>query len=249
LLLSGVVVYLLIERAKRLRVQHTLEADIVKREKAEAALIDLSDRLINAHEEERSRIARELHDDFNQRLAVLAINLKNAARILPAEPDKAVEQINELCDQTSEIGADLHKMSRNLHSSTLDVLGLVEGIHGLCDEFAEQQGVQVEFLADGVPRTVSPPISLCLFRIVQEALTNVKKHSGASEAVVQLQGSDKDIVLSIVDAGVGFDAQDASFKVGLGLRSMQERLRAVGGTIEIDSTRGSGTQILARAPL
>jgi signal transduction histidine kinase len=246
---TSVMVYLLIERAKRVRVQQALEADVAERKKAEAALMDLSARLINAHEEERSRIARELHDDFNQRLAVLAINLKKAVRVFSSEPDKAVGRIIELCDQTSEIGEDLHKMSRNLHSSALDVLGLAEGINDLCDEFAEQHGLHVEFVAEDVPRTLSPAVALCLFRIAQEALNNVKKHSGASEVFVQLHRNSKEIVLSIADAGVGFDPLDPAFGAGLGLRSMKERLRAVGGTIEIDSSYGGGVQILARVPL
>jgi signal transduction histidine kinase len=249
LLLAGLVVYLLIERAKRLRVQRALEHDIVERKKAEDALIDLSSRLIDAQEEERSRIARELHDDFSQRLAVLTINLKTAARIVPADPDKAVERMNQLCDQTSDLGSDLHKMSRNLHSSTLDVLGLAEGIRGLCDDFVEQQGLQVDFISDGVPRNVPGQTSLCLFRIAQEALSNVKKHSGASEAVVQLHADARELILSITDSGAGFDSQARPTKAGLGLRSMQERLRAVGGAIEIDSSPGGGTRILARAPL
>lgn len=249
LLLTGLVIYLLVERRERLRAQRALERDVVERRKAEAALVTLSGRLINAQEEERSRIARELHDDFNQRLAVLAINLKRAARTISLAPEKAVVQINELCDSTSEIGSDIHKMSRRLHSATLDVLGLVEGIHGLCDDFAEQQGLHIEFLADNVPRSLSPEISLCLFRVTQEALSNVKKHSGAEEAVVQLHRSSDEIVLSIVDAGIGFDPGKASSTGGLGLRSMQERLRAVGGTVEIDSQKGGGTQILVRAPL
>lgn len=247
--LIGVVVYLLIERRKRLLIQQTLERDIIIRKKAEQALMDLSGRLIDAQEDERSRIARELHDDFNQRLAVLAINLKNATRIFANDPQKAVEQVDELCNQTNDIAADLHKMSRNLHSSTLDVLGLVEGIRSLCKEFTEQQGLEVEFLTDGVPQAVPSTISLCLFRIAQEALSNVKKHSAVSQAVIQLHCSDKDIVLSIVDAGVGFDSASRSFKAGLGLQSMRERLRAVGGTLDIDSGNGSGTHIIAQVPL
>lgn len=249
LFLVSMVVYLLIERSKRIQVQRALEHDVAEREKAEAALRDLGVRLINAQEEERSRVARELHDDFSQRLAVLAINLKRATRGFATDPEKAAEQVSELCEQTSDIGADLHKMSRNLHSSTLDVLGLVEGMRSLCKEFTEQQGLPVEFLADGVPRTVPSTISLCLFRIVQEALSNVKKHSGARDAVVELQGSEKDIVLSIADGGVGFDQTDPSFKAGLGLQSMRERLRAVRGTIDVDSGKGSGTQIIVQVPL
>ncbi len=247
--LLGIVVYLLIERIKRLRVQQALEATVAEKEKAAAALMELSSRLINAQEEERSRIARELHDDFSQRLAVLAINLKRAVRGFSSEPEKAAEQVSELCEQTSDIGADLHKMSRNLHSSTLDVLGLVEGVRSLCEEFREQHGLPVEFVAEGVPRALPSAVSLCLFRIAQEALNNVKKHSGASEATVALQGTEKDIVLSIADAGVGFDPTESRFKAGLGLQSMKERLRAVGGTIEVDSGEGSGTHILVQVPL
>ena len=140
-------------------------------------------------------------------------------------------------------------MSRNLHSSTLDVLGLAEGIRGLCEEFAEQQGVHVEFTADGVPRDIPPLTSLCLYRIAQEGLRNVKKHSGAGEAVVALNRNGNEIVLSVADKGVGFDTRERPFKVGLGLRSMQERLRVVGGTLEVNSNNGHGTRILARAPL
>jgi signal transduction histidine kinase len=217
LFLAILVIYLLIERTKRLRVQRQLEHDIAERKKAEAALMDLSSRLIDAQEEERSRIARELHDDFNQRLAVLAINLQTATRIVPTEPDKAVARMNDLCEQTSDIGADLHKMSRNLHSSTLDVLGLAEGIRSLCDEVAEQQGLQVEFVAHEVPRTISRQTSLCLYRIAQEGLRNVTRHSGANEAVVQLHGNGRESVLSIADAGPGFDAEAPGFKPGLGL--------------------------------
>jgi signal transduction histidine kinase len=249
ILLSALVAYLLIERIRRLRTQQALETDIVAREKAEAALTDLSIRLIDAQEEERSRIARELHDDFSQRLAVMAIDLKRLANISPLQSEEAVQRINLLHDQTCDVGADLHKMSHNLHSSTMELLGLEEGVQDLCHEFERQQGLEIELIADGIPRTLSQPISLCLFRVVQEALNNAKKHSGATEVVVQLHGSAKEIVLSIVDAGNGFNQSDLSFKAGLGLQSMRERLRAVGGTFEIDSISGGGTQILARAPL
>jgi signal transduction histidine kinase len=249
LLLTGLIVYLLIERSKRLHIQKALEADILEREKAEAALVDLSSRLIDAQEEQCSRIARELHDDFSQRLSVVSMNLRRTARVIPRELDQAVARINELCDQTDDIGADLHKMSRNLHSSTLDVLGLEDGIESLCGEFEKQQGVRIHFTSRRVPRELPSKVCLCFFRIAQEALRNVKKHSGAKEAVVQLDGNGKEIVLVIADSGVGFDLRESAFKVGLGLRSMQERLRALGGTIEINSKKGAGTEILARAPV
>jgi signal transduction histidine kinase len=248
-LLTGVVVYLLIERAKRRRIQKALEADIVEREKAEAALADLSNRLMDAQEEQCSRIARELHDDFSQRLSVLSINLKRTARIISKQPEDAVASVNDLCDQANNIGADLHKMSHNLHSSTLDVLGLADGMESLCREFEKQQGIQIEFTSHSVPRNVPSRTCLCFFRIAQEALRNVKKHSAVTEAVVQLNGNGSEIVMVIADSGVGFDPRESAFKVGLGLRSMQERLRALGGTVEINSGKGAGTEILARAPV
>jgi signal transduction histidine kinase len=247
--LAGVVVYLLVERAKRVRAQQALEATVIEKETAAAELMELSGRLISAQEEERSRIARELHDDFSQRLAVLAINLKRAIATMGSDPQRAAEQVSVLCEHTSDIGGDLHKMSRNLHSSTLDVLGVVEGIRSLCKDFTEQQGLPVEFVSEGIPGSVPKSVSLCLFRIAQEALTNVKKHSGANAAVVELHGQDKGVVLSIADEGVGFDISEPTFKAGLGLQSMRERLRAVGGTVDVDSSKDFGTQIVAQVPL
>ena len=247
--LAGVVVYLLIERRKRLLVQRALEHDIAERKKAEAALMDLSVRLMNAQEEERSRLARDLHDDFNQRLAMLAIDLEKAALSLPADSADEAERLQELSNRTSDIGGDLHRLSHNLHSSTLDVLGLNEGGRSLCAEFTEQQDLQVEFVSHDVPRRIPANTSLCLFRIAQEGLRNVRKHSAARNAVVQLVGNGKEVTLSITDTGTGFDPRDAAFKSGLGLRSMQERLRAVGGSFEIQSRLGGPTQIIARAPL
>ena len=246
---TAVVVYLLIEHRKRLLVQRALEHDIAERKKAEVALTDLSVRLINAQEEERRRLARELHDDINQRLAMLTIDLEKMAMCLPADSNGAAGRLQELSNRTSDIGGDLHRLSHNLHSSTLDVLGLNEGVRSLCAEFTEQQDLQVEFVSNDVPRRIPPNTSLCLFRIAQEGLRNVKKHSAARSAVVQLVGNGKEITLSITDTGCGFDPHDAAFKAGLGLRSMQERLRAVGGSFEIHSIQGGPTRIIARAPL
>jgi signal transduction histidine kinase len=249
LLQTALVLYLFIEHTKRRRAQTALENDIAERIKVEAALRDLSSRLITAQEEERSRIARELHDDFNQRLAMLAMDLEKSALIIPKDQVLAVQRMHELWDQASSLGSDLHTLSHNLHSSVLDCLGLVEGVRTLCTEFTEQQGVQVEFASHGVPRTIAAGTSLCIFRIVQEGLRNVKKHSGANKASVQLDGNGQEIMLSITDEGVGFDLRDSAIKGGLGLRSMQERLRSVGGTVEIHTRHEGGTQLSARAPI
>ncbi len=248
LLQAALLIYLLFERARRRRSQRALEEDIGERSKAEATLIDLSGRLINAQEEERSRLARELHDDFNQRLAMLAIELERTAMIIPQDTDKAVERVRKLCNQTMDIGSDLHSLCHTLHSSTLDVLGLVEGVRSLCAEFEEQQGVRIEFLSHDVPRKIPSGTALCLFRIAQEALRNIQKHSGAQEAFVELTSDGEQIALVVADAGIGFEPNESLSKAGLGLRSMRERLRAVGGTIDIQSRPGAGTRVCVEVP-
>ena len=140
----------------------------------------LSGMLITAQEKERSRLASEIHDDFSQRLALLAFGLENAEEAIGNSPDEAVRQMHSLQNSASEIGADLHTLSHRLHSSTLEALGLVPGVSALCKEFAIQQGVEVDFLSERVPRSVDPEVALCVFRIVQEGLRNSRKHGRAA---------------------------------------------------------------------
>ena len=223
--------------------------DITERKLAEQEREQLAGRLINAQEQERSRLARELHDDFNQRLAVLAIDLEKCAETIKQSRVDASEQMLELWNRASEIGADLHTLSHQLHSSTLESLGLVLGVNAFCSEFAEQQGIQVDFAHENIPRSVPPDVALCLFRIVQEGLRNVKKHSGSSRAEVRLEGIDDAIHLSLFDRGVGFDRNSPSIHVGLGVRSMEERLRIIGGRFQLQSDPMQGTRIDAWVPL
>jgi PAS domain S-box-containing protein len=223
--------------------------DITERKLAEQERNELAGRLIDAQEQERSRLARELHDDFNQRLAVLAVDLERCAEMIRHSPAAASEHMLELWNRASEIGADLHTLSHQLHSSTLDRLGLVLGVNSFCSEFAEQQGIQVDFGYENIPRSVAPQIALSLFRIVQEGLRNVKKHSGSSRAEVRLEGIDDAIHLSLFDRGVGFDRHSHSAHVGLGVRSMEERLRLVDGRFELHSDPMHGTRIDAWVPL
>jgi signal transduction histidine kinase/ABC-type uncharacterized transport system substrate-binding protein len=205
--------------------------------------------LINAQEGERARLASELHDDFSQRLAVLSLGLETAADIIPESPAEANRQLHELMNSASEIGADLHTLSHRLHSSTLERLGLAAGVAAFCKEFTAQQGIQVVFFHVDVPRSVSPDVALCLFRIVQEGLRNVRKHSGAGSAQVQLERVDDAIHLLISDKGQGFDLKEAAESQGLGLSSMRERMRLVGGRFEIHSETKKGTMIEVWAPL
>ena len=150
----------------------------------------LSGLLINAHDEERSRLAGEIHDDFSQRLAVLSLGLETAADGIPESLQETKRQMQELMESASDLGADLHSLSHRLHSTTLERLGLAAGVASFCKEFNAQQGLQIEFSQQGLPRSVSPEIALCLFRIVQEGLRNVHKHSGAAHAQVRIERVD-----------------------------------------------------------
>ena len=210
---------------------------------------ELSGRLIRAQEDERSRLARELHDDFSQRLTVLAIDLARTAAIISDSPVEAIRRIHELRSRVSEIGADLHSLSHRLHSSSLEILGLVLGVSSFCGDFAERQHIQVDFAHNEVPRNIPPEVELCIFRIVQEGLRNVKRHSAATRAEVRLEAIANGLYLSIADQGVGFDMTKRSSRTGLGIRSMQERLRLLGGRVEIRSRPGQGTTVEVWVPL
>ena len=208
----------------------------------------LSGLLINSQEKERRRLAAELHDDFSQRLALLALGLENAAEALPDSPRSAQQQLHELLNSASKIGADIHTVSHRLHSATLETLGLVPGIEALCKEFSDRHRIEIEFSSEDIPKGVHSDVALCLFRIVQEALQNLKKHSGAAKAEVRLSRARNKILVSILDEGKGFDPR-VSGELGLGIRSMRERAHLVGGHLKIYSEPGKGTRIEATVPL
>ncbi len=226
-------------------VTHT---DITQRKRDEQERLELSGQLIHAQEEERSRLARELHDDFNQRLAMLAVDLERLSQSIADSPLDAGRRLRDLWSRAAGLGDDLHSLSHRLHSSTLENLGLALGLSSLCYEFTEQQGIEVDFEHENVPRVINPDVALCIFRIVQEALRNVKKHSGASRAEVRLRGEGDLLYLSVSDGGVGFGKQLKPSRGGLGIRSMEERLRLVGGRIDIVSGINRGTTLSARLP-
>ncbi len=211
--------------------------------------LGLSGMLIQAQERERSRLASEIHDDFSQRLALIAFELENAEEAIRSSPDEAVRQVHDIWNSASELGSDLHTLSHRLHSSTLKSLGLVPAVTALCNEFAAQQGIEIDFLSDNVPGSVHPDVALCLFRIVQEGLRNLKKHSGASKGQVRLRKAGEKLLVSVYDEGIGFDERDLGKKEGLGVRSMEERTYLLGGRFEIHSRPGRGTRIEASLPL
>src|SRR5205807_7227876 len=166
---------------------------------ARDAQMQLSGRLLDAQEKERSRLAAELHDDFSQRLALLALGLENASEALPDSPRTAKQQLQELINSAGELGADIHTVSHRLHSATLESLGLGPGVSSLCKEFTDRYGIEIDYSADNIPRIVDPDVALCLFRIVQEALQNLRKHSGAARAEVRLIKRAGRIFVSVYD--------------------------------------------------
>jgi PAS domain S-box-containing protein len=221
--------------------------DITERKLAEAALANVTRRLIEAQEQERTRIARELHDDFAQRLSLLAVGLEE----LHQEPNlpEIHSRMGELQKQTHEIATDIQALSHELHSAKLQYLGIGAAMRGFCQEFGEHTKVKIEFKSHDLPGPLSPDISLCLFRVLQEALHNSTKHSGARHVEVQLWGTSDEIHLTVSDSGAGFDREAAKGTQGLGLISMEERLKLVKGTFSIESRPRLGTTIHARVPL
>jgi signal transduction histidine kinase len=210
--------------------------------------LELSGRLLNAQEKERSRLASELHDDFSQRVALLALDLDNASELVDNAPDDAKLKLHCLMDSASELGADLHTLSHRLHSSTLEKLGLNVGLSALCREFTAQQGIKVDFTHSGIPRSIHPDAALALFRIVQEGLRNLKKHSGATKASVYLGKAGDNLHVFVADEGIGFDIKRVKESLGIGIESMEERANLLGGRFEVDSKPGRGTRVEAWIP-
>lgn len=223
--------------------------DITERKLAEEALSGVSGRLIEAHEEERSWIARELHDDFNQRVALLATILERVKQDLPAEEEAARRGVEEAAQHVTELGSDIQALSHRLHSSKLEFLGLVAAVAGFCREFSNRQNVVIDFHSENIPKALPKEISLCLFRVLQEALQNSLKHSGERRFEVSLKCANNEIELTVHDSGVGFDPEKIISGQGLGLTSMKERLKLVDGQLSIDSRPQEGTTIHAHVPL
>ena len=221
-------------------------AEVTDQKLAEEALSSMTRKLVEAQEQERARIARELHDDINQRLAVLAIGFDRfkGRNDLPWEVRSGVQELKALA---ADISSRVYALSYELHSSTLDALGLAKGMKGWCKDFAMRRDMKIDFQSHGLPR-LPPELSLCLFRVLQEALHNAAKHSGAKRIEVQLAANSGEIHLTVSDSGKGFDIEAARQSPGLGLTSMQERVRLVGGMIVIDAKPLAGTTIHVRVP-
>jgi PAS domain S-box-containing protein len=226
-----------------------LAFDITERKQAEEALSSVSRRLIEAHEEERTWIARELHDDFNQRIALLAVNLERLKQDLPASNGRMSRRVKEVQEHVWDLGSGIQALSHRLHSSKLEYLGLAAACDGFCKEFSGQQNVEIDFHSQDIPKDLPQETALCLFRVLQEALQNAAKHSGARQFKVLLKAASNEIQLSVHDSGVGFDVQKAISGPGLGFTSMKERMKLIDGHLSIDLKPQGGTTIYARAPI
>jgi PAS domain S-box-containing protein len=220
--------------------------DITESKRVEEELHDLSRRLIRAHEEERALLARELHDDVTQRLAVLAIDAGRAELAAPDGPQaEAMRSVREGLVRVSE---DIHSLAYQLHPSVLEELGLAEALRAECERRSRQGRLDLSVDLDPLPACIGKDTALCLFRVAQEALNNVTRHSGGRAASVALKPMDGGLLLAVRDDGVGFDPASPATRRSLGLASMRERLRLANGTLDIESAPGRGTAVIAWVP-
>ena len=222
--------------------------DITARKHVEEKLRDLSSHLVRAQEEERARIARELHDDVSQRLTVLAMQLNELRLSSLKSHSSHVQKIDALSKLTSEIATDVRKVSHRLHPSVLDFLGLVAALSEFCEEFAKLNEMEIEFVHHQVPPMLPKEMTLCLYRVAQEAVRNAQKHAGCRQARVELIGASDSIWLRVSDSGAGFDPESVQGD-RLGLVSMAERLRSLGGELSVQSRPGYGSCVEARVLL
>jgi len=240
----------------------TIVRDITDQKRAEAALRrseralrqshrrirQLAGRLIAAQEDERSRLARELHDDLSQKLAVLSIGLSQLAHESePFEPEHRTS-IRALVTQAAEVARDVHRVSYALHPSTVATLGVVKAVQQYCEEFAATHESAIEFTFDGIAVDTSPEVDLCAYRVVQEGLLNAAKHSGATRISVRLWSDPRYLHVQVADEGRGFRVKDGEGR-GLGLVSMRERVEALHGRFSVHASRGHGARIAVKLPL
>jgi len=209
----------------------------------------LTAKLISVQEENSKYLARELHDVFSQKLAVLSMEISALEQRPPESPEALGNQLRQIAEQIGGLAKDIHQMSRQLHPAILDDLGLAAALNNECLAFSEQHGIPVKLTPQNVREPLPEDVSLCLYRVAQESLRNIGKHAGATEVRVALAGGTGEITLVIEDFGDGFDLDQVRGKGGLGLVSMDERVRLVGGTFSVQSEPGTGTRVEVRVPL
>jgi signal transduction histidine kinase len=210
----------------------------------------ISRRLIQAQEDENTKIANELRDNISQKLCLLAVRIQRLPLALPGLAQEAHIRLEDLCRDTAEIVEEIAQVSHQLHPSTLDLLGLPLAVRGFCRDFASRNRIPVACnCLDVLPEKIAKEVALSFFRILQEALGNVAQHSHARNVSVELIGSSRELLLRVSDDGVGFELQNTKLATGLGFIRMKQRLRSVGGDLAVWSTPTRGTQIEARASL
>jgi PAS domain S-box-containing protein len=229
--------------------------DITQRKLAEMELLksqenfrNLAGKLLSVQEAERRRLAREMHDDLTQHLAVLAIEIGKMERKFQDSEDPVLETFRSIRERLVNLSGDVHAISRQLHPSIIDDLGLVDAIKSECRTFTRREGIAIDYRSESMPPRISADVAICIYRIVQEGLRNVAKHADTTQLQISLTGKDDSIHLTIKDQGVGFDPKEIKKKLGLGHVSMQERVRLIQGDISIESRPGKGTVINVRAP-
>jgi len=240
---------LLINRVRRRRAERELQRAHNSLLNSQEDFRNLAGKLLSAQESERRRLARELHDDLTQRLAVLAIDIGKIERDFQDTEDPVVEHLQRVREGLVNLSGDIHAISRQLHPSILEDLGLVDAVKSECNNFTRREGIVVDYHTEDVPPGIPADVAICIYRVVQEGLRNVAKHSGATQLQISLTGKDDSIHLTIKDQGAGFDLKETEKKPGLGLVSMQERVRLIQGNISIESRPGKGTVINVRASL
>ena len=227
----------------RLRKERELQA-------SHRELRGLASQLIRAQEDERRRLAREIHDDLTQRLAGLGMLAGGLAQaVTQGRAENVGPRVAELGRELERLASDAQVLARELHPSLLENLGLEAAIRSECATFAERTGLRVRFESRAVPERLAPEVSLVLYRIAQEALRNVLSHAGSGDASVALEGRQGALTLTVEDAGAGFDPGGAHGRAGMGLASMAERARLIGSELEIDSAPGRGTRVRVRVGL
>lgn len=226
-----------------------VSVDISDRKQAEELKSNMTRKLVLAQEKERKRISRELHDDINQRLALMSIDLEQLLEKQDHLPSDVRNGLISLRERAMELSSDIESLSHQLHSSKLEYVGLVKAIESFCREFGQKHGLEINFRQENISNTPSPEISLCLFRVLQEGLSNAAKYSGVNTVQVELAQRSGQMHLKISDSGRGFDLQKATASIGLGLTSMQERVRLLNGSIRIQSRPLAGTTLDVVVPL
>jgi two-component system, LuxR family, sensor kinase FixL len=223
--------------------------DITERRRAETAARELGGRLINAQEDERRRIARDLHDGLSQTLALISVELEMFGQQPPTQAGAIAGRMQGFSEELKSLASEVHRLAHDLHPAKLDQLGLTAAVRGFCKEQAMAHEIAIEFQSRDVPSALPDDTALCLYRITQEALQNVVKHSGATAAKVELEVIGCELQLVVADDGHGFDLPAVELNASLGIVGMRERVRMLHGQISLQSHPGEGTRIEVRVPI